>query len=81
MAWKCTWCGKYLGQRESPEDELIIGGACGTCLQRFERELEVYGSEKDRGGSETIIKPPRLLGTIWGRGQGSDSRYSLFFEE
>ena len=81
MVWKCSWCGKYLGEREPLEDELIVGGACRNCLQRFEQELKVCDAESDLGGAHKIIKPPRMLGTVWIQVEGSETRYGLFLEE
>ncbi len=59
---------------------MIVEGACRNCLQRYEQELKVCETESDVGGSEKIVRPPRMLGTIWIQADGSESRYCLFIQ-
>ncbi len=56
MIWKCCWCGKYLEKREAREDELVIGGVCEGCLDKFEEELGIYEPGPKPGRKKILPK-------------------------
>ncbi len=59
MIWKCCWCGKFLEGRKALAGELIIGGVCESCLDKFVREFELNENEEENESGNMIEKTQR----------------------
>jgi hypothetical protein len=48
----CSWCKKYMGEKEPLNDPTETSGICDTCLAAIEKEQNVVREEIKRSMEE-----------------------------